>query len=57
VVHPLVMAGEVVTDPAEVGHLVGDVPALLLVAGALATLTRRATAKTAVTDLGVRRAA
>jgi hypothetical protein len=34
-----------------------DVPALLLVAGALATLTRRATAKTAVTDLGVRRAA
>ena len=57
VVHALVMAGEVVTDPAEVGHLVGDVPALLLVAGALATLTRRATAKTAVTDLGVRRAA
>src|SRR5215212_170603 len=32
VVHPLVMASSAVGDPAERWHLVGDVPALLLVA-------------------------
>jgi FtsH-binding integral membrane protein len=54
VAHALVMAAMGITDPAERGHLVGDVPALLLVAGALAILTRGATTQTNVTDLGVR---
>lgn len=57
VVHALIMAAMAVADPAETGHLVGDVPALLLVASALAILTRGAATKTAVTDLGVRRSA
>jgi hypothetical protein len=57
VVHALVMAVEAFTDPREAGHLVGDVPALLLVAGALAVLTLRAESKTMVTDLRTRRAA
>ena len=57
VVHALVMAGMAVEDPAEVGHLTGDVPVLLFVAIALAVLMRRAERTTAVTDLGGRRAA
>ena len=57
VVHALVMAASAVTDPAETGHLVGDVPALLIVAVALGIVTRRAETKTAVTELGARRAA
>ena len=57
VVHAVIMAGMAVADPAERGHLVGDVPALLLVAGGLAILTRRATSQTRVTDLGFRRVA
>jgi hypothetical protein len=36
------MAAQGFGDPAERGHLAGDVPALLLVAGALAILTLRA---------------
>jgi hypothetical protein len=36
---------------------VGDVPALLLVAGALALLTPRAAVRTETTDLGIRRVA
>ena len=35
VVHALVMAAEAIYDPMESGHLVGDVPALLLVAAVL----------------------
>jgi len=50
-------AGSATADQAEAGHLLGDVPALLLVAGALAFLTPRGTTLTAVTDLGTRRVA
>lgn len=45
VVHALIMAAQALTDSAETGHLVGDVPALLLVAIVLGYLSpRRATA-------------
>ena len=57
VVHALVMAVEAVQDPAEAGHLLGDVPALLLVAAALAVLTPRGAAITGITAGGARRAA
>jgi hypothetical protein len=43
VVHAAIMAVQAVTDPAEHGHLEGDVPALLLVAIVLAVLMPRAT--------------
>jgi hypothetical protein len=56
-VHSLIMAAQSLMDPAETGHLLGDVPALLLVAGALAVLTPRGAKVRAVTDLGARRAA
>ena len=42
VVHAVIMAVQAVTDGAERGHLVGDVPALLIVAIVLAALTPRA---------------
>jgi len=57
VVHSLVMAASALSDPAERWHLAGDVPALLLVAGALAFLTQRAAVRSEATDLGVRRVA
>ena len=57
VVHAVVMGVMAVTDKAEAGHLVGDVPALLVVAVALAVMTRRAETTTTVTELGARRAA
>lgn len=38
VVHAAIMAAQAIYDGHELGHLVGDVPALLLVAGALAYL-------------------
>ena len=41
VVHGAIMGIQGVTDPAERGHLVGDVPALFLVAIVLAVLTPR----------------
>jgi hypothetical protein len=41
VVHGLIMGVQAVMDPAERGHLVGDVPAMLLVAVVLAFLTIR----------------
>lgn len=41
VVHALIMAGQAVADSAERGHLLGDVPALLVVAVVLAALTPR----------------
>jgi hypothetical protein len=41
VVHALIMASQSFADGAERGHLVGDVPALLLVAVVLAALTPR----------------
>lgn len=42
VVHAAIMAVEAITDPAEHGHLTGDVPALLFVAVVLAVLMPRA---------------
>jgi len=57
VVHALVMAVEAVAERAERGHLIGDVPALLLLAAVLTVLTRRAASNPAVRDLGLRRAA
>src|SRR5262245_2784701 len=42
VVHAVIMAVQALTDSAERGHLVGDVPALLVVAIVLAALTPRA---------------
>ena len=42
VVHAVIMAGQALTDGAERGHLIGDVPALLVVAIVLAVLTPRA---------------
>jgi hypothetical protein len=41
VVHAVIMAVQAFTDAAERGHLVGDVPALLVVAIVLAALTPR----------------
>ena len=41
VVHALIMAGPPMTDGAERGHLLGDVPVLLLVAIVLAALMPR----------------
>jgi hypothetical protein len=42
VVHAVIMASQALTDGAERGHLIGDVPALLVVAIVLAALTPRA---------------
>ncbi len=44
IVHALVMAVQALRDPAERGHLPGDVLVLLLVGVVLAVITRRATA-------------
>ena len=57
VVHAVIMTLQGFADPAERGHLVGDVPALLLVAALLAFLTRRAATSSQVTSLGARRVA
>ena len=45
VVHGGIMAVQAVTQPGQTGHLVGDVPALFIVAIALAALTRRLSAR------------
>jgi hypothetical protein len=47
VVHAAIMAVQAITDPAEHGHLMGDVPALLVVAIVLAVLMPRATKRSA----------
>jgi uncharacterized protein DUF6632 len=57
VVHAGVMAVESIQDPAEIGHLWGDVAALFLVALVLAVLMPRRSAVASVTDLSARRAA
>ena len=57
VVHAVIMTVQGIADPAERGHLVGDVPALLLVAALLAFLTRLAASSTQATSLGARRVA
>ena len=43
VVHAVTMAAQSLTDAKETGHLLGDVPALLLVAIVLGALTPRST--------------
>ncbi|MEH2305089.1 DUF6632 domain-containing protein [Nostoc sp.] len=40
-VHALIMSVQAVIDPAEHGHLIGDIPALILVAIVLGFLTSR----------------
>ena len=45
VVHAVIMAIQALGDPMERGHLAGDVPALLVVAVALAVLTPRGPAR------------
>ncbi|HEY9382563.1 MAG TPA: DUF6632 domain-containing protein [Gemmatimonadales bacterium] len=57
VLHSVVMAVEAGMDPLERGHLIGDVPALLLVGIALAALTPRAATVTVSPSVGARRAA
>jgi len=53
VVHAAIMAAQALANPDQVGHLWGDVPALLVVAAVLALLTpRSAAAETAVRSLG-----
>jgi hypothetical protein len=44
VVHGGIMAAQAIVYPEHVGHLLGDVPALLIVAGVLAFLTPRGAA-------------
>jgi hypothetical protein len=44
VVHALIMAGQAMTDAGERGHLLGDVPVLLVVAVVLAALMPRGVA-------------
>lgn len=56
-IHSVLMAFQALGDPAERGHLVGDVPALMLVAVALAALVPKGATVTAITDRGIRRAA
>jgi len=41
IVHAGIMAVQALTEPGQVGHLAGDVPALFIAAGALAILTPR----------------
>ena len=48
VVHGAVMAVQALANPDQIGHLWGDVPALLVVAAVLAFLTPRGTAATAL---------
>ena len=47
VVHAVIMAAQALGNPMHGGHLVGDVPALLLVAVVLGLLLRSAQARTA----------
>ncbi|HTT17458.1 MAG TPA: DUF6632 domain-containing protein, partial [Candidatus Sulfotelmatobacter sp.] len=48
VVHAAIMAVQALANPDQIGHLLGDVPALLVVAAVLAVLTPRGTAATAL---------
>ncbi|HEX6615227.1 MAG TPA: DUF6632 domain-containing protein [Gemmatimonadales bacterium] len=54
VVHALVMAQMALGDATERGHLLGDVPALLILALVLALLTLRAAPSTSIPGLGER---
>lgn len=44
-VHGAIMAVQALTQPAQMGHLIGDVPALFIVAVVLAVLTSRLSAE------------
>ena len=44
VVHACIMAAQSLANPEHIGHLLGDVPALLIIAGVLAILTPRGAA-------------
>lgn len=48
IVHAVIMAAQAFANSDQRGHLIGDVPALLIVAAVLAILTLRATAGTAL---------
>lgn len=50
VVHAAIMAVQALANPDQIGHLWGDVPALLVVAAVLASLTLRGTAATAASN-------
>jgi hypothetical protein len=50
IVHGLIMAAQAAIEPAERGHLLGDVPALLLVAIVLGFLTPRKVMSSASVD-------
>ena len=53
VVHAGIMAAQALANPEHIGHLWGDVPALLIIAAVLALLTpRTAAAEPAVRSLG-----
>lgn len=41
VVHAAIMAAQMYSDPRETGHIIGDIPALLIVAGVLWYLSPR----------------
>jgi hypothetical protein len=56
IVHAAIMAAQALANPDQIGHLWGDVPALLVVAALLAFLTRRATAAQAHTEPSPQRA-
>ncbi len=51
VVHALIMAAQAIGDESEHGHLVGDVPALLLVAVVLGVLAPRRDSSQSATEL------
>jgi hypothetical protein len=57
VAHAAIMTFQAITIPMETGHLVGDVPALLLVSAVLAILTPRKEKTATVSSLGTRRVA
>jgi len=48
VAHAGIMAAQALANPEQVGHLWGDVPALLVIAAVLAFLTPRGTVATAI---------
>lgn len=53
VVHGLIMAVQAVTDSEERGHLIGDVPALILVAIVLGFLAPREVVPSAINGRGI----
>lgn len=56
VVHAAIMGVQSLRDPVERGHLLGDVPALLIVAAVLALLTPRGTVPSTATTPAAARA-